>query len=65
VELAYPAQANAVFATLAKPVTERLLEHYRFYTWDEDAGVVRWMCSWQTSAADVDAFLDAIRAAKE
>jgi len=63
VELAYPAQANAVFATLAKPTAERLLERYLFYTWDEDAGVVRWMCSWQTPAADVDDFLAAIRAA--
>ena len=49
VELAYPVQANAVFAALPAAVIERLHERYHFYVWDEEAGVVRWMCSWQTT----------------
>jgi len=63
VSLAYPVQANGVFAALPRRATERLMERYRFYVWDEDAGVVRWMCSWQTGEADVDALVTAVRAA--
>ena len=63
VTLAYPVQANAVFAALPAAVIERLHERYHFYVWDEDAGVVRWMCSWQTSAEDVDALAGALREA--
>jgi threonine aldolase len=61
VRVAYPVQANAVFVALPTAVTERLLEEYRFYTWDEQAGVVRWMCSWQTTADDTDRLVAALR----
>ncbi len=61
VRIAYPLQANAVFAALPRPVIERLHEQYHFYVWDEDAGVVRWMCSWQTTPDDVDALAGALR----
>ena len=63
VRLAYPVQANAVFVALPAAVTERLLEDYRFYTWDEQTGVVRLMCSWQTTPEDVDTFAAALRRA--
>jgi threonine aldolase len=63
VELAYPVQANAVFAALPAPVIERLHERYHFYVWDEETGVVRWMCSWQTTPADVDQLVAAFREA--
>jgi threonine aldolase len=55
-----PVQANAVFAILPADVTRRLQERFRFYTWDQATGEVRWMCSWDTTAADVDAFAAAI-----
>jgi len=63
VRLAYAVQANAVFVALPAAVTERLLEDYRFYTWDEQTGVVRLMCSWQTTPEDVDTFAAALRRA--
>jgi threonine aldolase len=63
VGIAYPLQANAVFAALPRPVIERLHEQYHFYVWDEEAGVVRWMCSWQTTPDDVDALARALREA--
>lgn len=63
VRLAYPVQANGVFAALPPALTERLLETYRFYVWDEASGVVRLMCSWQTSPDDVDTFVAAAREA--
>ena len=59
--LAYPVQANAVFATLPAAAIERLHEKYHFYVWDEEAGVVRLMCSWQTTPEDVDALAAALR----
>ena len=34
---------------------------FRFYFWDEAAGDVRWMCSFDTAEADVDAFVAALK----
>lgn len=61
VEILYPVQANAVFARLPHDVTRRLQERYRFYFWDEAAGDVRWMCSFDTQEEDVDGFLQALK----
>jgi threonine aldolase len=55
-----PTQANAVFAILPAAVTERLQQRFRFYTWDQVTGEVRWMCSWDTTPQDVDDFATAI-----
>ena len=55
-----PTQANAVFATLANDAADRIRERFRFYDWDRAAGEVRWMTSFDTTEADVDAFVDAI-----
>jgi threonine aldolase len=60
VEVVRSAQANAVFAILPKDVTERLQKRFRFYTWDERTGEVRWMASFDTTEADIDAFAAAI-----
>ncbi|WP_274567605.1 threonine aldolase family protein [Streptomyces spiramyceticus] len=61
VEILYPVQANAVFARLPHDVSVRLQERYRFYFWDEAAGDVRWMCSFDTSEDDVDGFVQALK----
>ncbi|TJZ44103.1 low specificity L-threonine aldolase [Streptomyces piniterrae] len=61
VEILYPVQSNAVFARLPHDVSERLQKRYRFYFWDEQAGDVRWMCSFDTAEEDVDGFLEALR----
>ncbi|MEV7514649.1 MULTISPECIES: threonine aldolase family protein [Streptomyces] len=61
VEIVHPVQANAVFARLPHDVGERLQKRFRFYFWDESAGEVRWMCSFDTQEADVDAFVAALR----
>jgi threonine aldolase len=57
-----PVQANGVFPILPREVSERLMEKFRFYFWDEATGQVRWMCSFDTTEADVDAFVAAVRA---
>ncbi|WP_282692299.1 low specificity L-threonine aldolase [Streptomyces sp. CC208A] len=61
VEILYPVQANAVFARLPHEVSRRLQRRFRFYFWDEAAGDVRWMCSFDTTEEDVDAFLQALK----
>ncbi|OEU96517.1 threonine aldolase family protein [Streptomyces oceani] len=61
VRILYPVQANAVFARLPHEVSERLQKRYRFYFWDEAAGDVRWMCSFDTTEEDVDGFVSALR----
>lgn len=56
VRLTHPVQANGVFAIMPSEVTERVRRDWRFYNWDESTGEVRLMCSWDTTAAEVDAF---------
>ncbi|MEA2430969.1 MAG: threonine aldolase [Thermoleophilaceae bacterium] len=56
VTLTQKVEANAVFAVLPPGVAEALQERWRFYVWDETTGEVRWMCSWDTTPEDVDAF---------
>jgi threonine aldolase len=52
-----PTQSNGVFATLPDGVADRLRESFRFYDWDAAKNEVRWMCSFDTTEADVDAFV--------
>ena len=67
VELVHPVEANGVFARLPRPAIDRLLAELLgeppFYVWDEAADVVRWMCAWDTTPDDVDAFATAIAGA--
>ena len=55
-----PTQANAVFPILPAEVTNKLLESYRFYVWNQATGQVRWMCAWDTQESDVDGLLAAL-----
>jgi len=57
-----PVQINAVFARLPSAWIAPLRRVAPFYTWDEGAGEVRLMCSWDTRPRDVDAFAAAARA---
>jgi len=64
VEIVHPVEANAVFARLSREAIDSLLAAdaaaHPFYVWDEDAGVVRWMCSWDTGPDEVEAFAGSI-----
>ncbi len=53
-------ESNAVFAVLPPGVADRLREKVRFYDWNPATGEVRWMCAFDTTEADVDAFVAAI-----
>ena len=55
-------QSNGVFAVVPAGVADRLRERgFRFYDWDAAKGEVRWMCSFDTSEDDIDAFVAGIR----
>ena len=57
-----PTQANAVFAVLPTAAADRIRERVRFYDWDRARGEVRWMTAFDTTEADVDAFVAVITA---
>jgi threonine aldolase len=63
VRITQTVDANAVFAVLPPGAAEKLQERWRFYVWDETTGEVRWMCSWDTSPEEVDAFSHDVRQA--
>jgi len=60
VSFTQPTQSNGVFAALPDGVADRLRESFHFYDWDAAKNEVRWMCSFDTSENDIDAFLAAI-----
>ncbi len=60
VGLAYPVEANGVFAALPPEATATLQREHPFYVWDDDTGVVRWMASFDTTEDDVDELVGAV-----
>jgi threonine aldolase len=61
VSIAYPVQANAVFAKLPPRHIATLQQSWTFHTWNETTSVVRLMTAFDTTPEDVDAFLADIR----
>ena len=61
VEIVHPVQANAVFACLDPKHVVALQRDWFFHLWDEQESVVRWMAAFDTTEADVDAFVASIR----
>ncbi len=64
VTVTQPVQANEVFALVPRETAARLAERFRFYVWAERPGEthaeVRWVASWDTEPADVDALVAAL-----
>ena len=56
VKIVYDVEANGVFAKIPRRAIAKLQKRYFFYVWDEPQSVVRWMCSWDTTAEDVRQF---------
>ncbi|WP_066566044.1 low specificity L-threonine aldolase [Snodgrassella sp. CFCC 13594] len=56
-------QANAVFAQMPLSVAAQLHQQYHFYDWNQHTGEVRWMTSFDTTEAQVEAFVKDIQAA--
>jgi len=61
IKVVYKVEANGVFAEVPKSAIARLQERYFFYVWNEEQGVVRWMCSFDTTEGDVKEFAKFLR----
>ena len=53
--------ANALFVIIPPHAVEPLRAKYRFYTWSEDTGELRWMCSFDTTREDVMDFVETLK----
>lgn len=61
VKIVHPVEANAVFVQIPRSAIAKLQKRYFFYPWVEEQSVVRWMCSWDTTEADVKTFAQFLR----
>jgi threonine aldolase len=61
VKIVYSVEANGVFAQIPGKAIAKLQKRYFFYVWNETQSVVRWMCSWDTTADDVKQFAEFVR----
>ena len=61
VRIMYPVQANGVFVQLPRDVWKELQKHYFFYEWDEQQDIVRWMCAFDTTEADIGDFVATLK----
>jgi len=63
-EVTSPVHANALFVRLPRAVADAVVEDFPFYLWDEtdhDHPVARWMCSFDQTESDIDAFLAGLK----
>ena len=56
IKIVYPVEANGVFARIPRHAIAQIMRRYFFYVWNEEQSMVRWMCSWDTTEADVMQF---------
>lgn len=56
-----PVQANGVFVIIPKEAIPNIQEQYFFHVWDKTTSEVRLMCSWDTTAEDIDGFIDILQ----
>ncbi len=61
VELTQKVESNQLFFILPKEITDKLLERYFFYSWDEERDESRLVCSWDTTDQDIDEFVEYLR----
>lgn len=61
VEVSRQVESNAVFAKIPAHLIPALQKEFFFYVWDEEVSEVRWMCSFDTTEADIDAFVSLLR----
>jgi threonine aldolase len=61
VKIIYGVEANGVFAQIPRKAIAKLQKRYFFYVWNDAQSVVRWMCSWDTTADDVKQFAEFLR----
>ena len=61
VQITRKVESNAVFAIIPPEIIPGLQDQFFFYVWDEETSEVRWMCSFDTTEEDIDAFASLLR----
>lgn len=61
IRLSRAVEANGVFAIMPKELIPKLQQEYFFHVWNESQNEVRLMCSFDTTAEDVQGFLAAAK----
>ncbi|MDD3788104.1 MAG: low specificity L-threonine aldolase [Petrimonas sp.] len=61
VEITQDVESNEIFFIAPKNITDKLLEKYFFYPWDESRNEWRLVCSWDTSEKDINDFVDYLK----
>ncbi len=57
IKITQKVQSNGIWALIPKDKIEKLQEEYFFWVWDEHAGEVRWICSFDTTEEDINGFV--------
>ena len=61
VQFTQKVEANSLFLILPQEAIQKMLEYCFFYMWNEDTNEIRLVCSWDTTQADVDAFVKRLK----
>ncbi|NUU17728.1 low specificity L-threonine aldolase [Cellulomonas humilata] len=61
VQVTRPTQANGIFVIFPAGVADVLRRRWRFYDWIVETGEVRLMCAFDTTEADVDELVTAVK----
>ncbi len=60
VKVIWKVEANGVFAQIPRHSIEKIKQQYFFYVWMEEESIVRWMCSFDTTADDIRQFAEVV-----
>jgi threonine aldolase len=60
IKVIWKVEANGVFAQIPRHAIDKIKSRYFFYMWIEEECIVRWMCSFDTTEADVKDFAQVV-----
>ena len=63
VKIVWKVEANGVFAQIPRHSIDKIKKSFFFYPWIEEASIVRWMCSFDTTEEDVREFVKVVEKA--
>lgn len=61
IEITQPVEANGVFAQVPPEIIPELQKSFKFYVWEPEKSVVRWMTSFDTKEEDIQALVKKIK----
>lgn len=61
IKITQKVQTNGIWAMIPKDKIEKLQNEYFFWVWDEHAGEVRWLCSFDTTEEDIKGFVSLLK----